>query len=62
MIGSSILFITTAILLVILLGVLIYGTVRLFKNDDYLGGMLCVATIIFVVGSLTGWTLIVLGI
>lgn len=62
MIGQNILLGTTVIMAVMLLGVLIYGAVIFFKEDEYLGGILCVATTVFAIGSATGWFLIVLGI
>ncbi|MFC1256505.1 MULTISPECIES: hypothetical protein [Staphylococcus] len=62
MIGATILLITLLILVVITISILIYVTVINFIDGEYLVGVLYIAITVFVIGILTGWLLIILGI
>lgn len=62
MIGSIILLITLSILVLVTISITVYMAIDSFKEDEKLVGIFYIMVTIFVIGTITGWILITLGI
>lgn len=62
MIGSIILLVTLSILVLVTISVLVYMAIVSFIESEYLVGTLYITITVLVIGTLTGWILITLGI